>query len=130
MDRMFLFLSAFDVGLKVGAQFLLEGLITVAVAGFAYLTMHDVRFLPPPSISYVPFLDILDCRQYPATARFLSAEERDFVVNRLKHDSSDLATHYEHKFVIQALTDWKCWMQVCIYIGYAPLSPLSPVLPS
>jgi len=81
--------------LRLNAQFLLEGLATIIVASIAYFTMHD----------------------YPATARFLSPEERDFVVNRLKRDSSDLATHYEHKFVIQALADWKCWMQVCIYIG-------------
>lgn len=87
----------------------------------------------PPILSfapYAPFLDILDGPQYPATARFLSVEERDFVVNRLKHDSTDLATHYEHKFVIQALTDWKCWMQVCIYIGYVPLSSSPLALPS
>jgi hypothetical protein len=66
----------------------------------------------------------LEGPQYPATARFLSPEERDFAVNRLMHDSTDLATHYEHKFVIQALTDWKCWMQACIYIGSVCLSPL------
>jgi len=68
--------------------------------------------------------------QYPGTARFLSAEERDFVVNRLKHDNTDLATHYEHKFVIQALTDWKCWMQACIYVGYAFFPPPPHLLPS
>ena len=29
-----------------------------------------------------------------------------------------MATHYDIKFVWQALTDWKTFMQVTIYIGY------------
>lgn len=75
--------------------FLLEGILTVLVAVVAYWYMHD----------------------YPSTATFLTQSERDFVVERLKHDSTDLATHYDKKFVFQALTDWKCWMQVVIYLG-------------
>lgn len=55
--------------------------------------------------------------QYPATATFLTPEERTFVVERLKRDSTDLATHYDKKFVWQALSDWKCWMQVFVYAG-------------
>ncbi|KAG8820813.1 hypothetical protein FRC17_010005 [Serendipita sp. 399] len=75
--------------------FLIEGLITIALAIFAYWYMYD----------------------YPSTADFLTLEERDFVVERLKHDSTDLATHYDKKFVYQALLDWKCWMMTFIYMG-------------
>ena len=35
--------SVFCVGLRIGVQFLLEGLFTILVAGIAYFTMHDVR---------------------------------------------------------------------------------------
>lgn len=75
--------------------FLIEGLVTVAFAVAAYWLMYD----------------------YPSTATFLTEDERNFVIDRLKHDSTDLATHYDIKFVWQALTDWKCWIQVCIYLG-------------
>ncbi|KIM26839.1 hypothetical protein M408DRAFT_330417 [Serendipita vermifera MAFF 305830] len=75
--------------------FLIEGLVTVVIAFIAYWYMYD----------------------YPSTAKFLTADEREFVVERLKRDSTDLATHYDKKFVFQALTDWKCWLQVCVYIG-------------
>jgi hypothetical protein len=54
---------------------------------------------------------------YPSTAKFLTEPEREFVVERLKHDSTDLATHFDKKFVFQALGDWKCWMQVIVYMG-------------
>jgi hypothetical protein len=36
----------------------------------------------------------------------------------LKEDSQDLATHYDRKFVWQAMTDYKTYVQVGIYIGY------------
>ena len=44
--------SGFGTGLRIGTQFLLEGLVTIVVAGIAYFTMHDVRFLAfPRSVS-------------------------------------------------------------------------------
>ena len=51
VDRMFPFLSGFHAGLRMSAQFLLEGLATVVVAGIAYFTMHDVCIL----LSFHPF---------------------------------------------------------------------------
>jgi len=75
--------------------FLIEGLVTVVIALVSFWYMYD----------------------YPATATFLSEDEREFVVERLKHDSTDLATHWDPKFVWQALGDWKCWLQVIIYMG-------------
>ncbi|KAF7321877.1 hypothetical protein MKEN_00709700 [Mycena kentingensis (nom. inval.)] len=75
--------------------FLLEGLATVLVAFASYFYMHD----------------------YPATASFLTEEERTQIVHMLKEDAQDLATHYDIKFVWQALGDWRSYVQVGIYIG-------------
>ncbi|KAF8647089.1 hypothetical protein AX16_006923 [Volvariella volvacea WC 439] len=75
--------------------FCIEGIVTVLVAFIAFFYMHD----------------------YPETARFLNDRERVILVNMLKEDQQGLATHYEHKFVWQAMTDYKTYVQVAIYIG-------------
>jgi hypothetical protein len=36
----------------------------------------------------------------------------------LKNDSQNLATHYDFQFVLQALRDYKTYVQIGIYIGY------------
>ncbi|KAJ7217701.1 major facilitator superfamily domain-containing protein [Mycena pura] len=71
--------------------FCLEGL----AAGASYFYMHD----------------------YPETATFLSEEERKQIVHLLKEDSQDLATHYDRKFVWQAIADYQTYVQIGIYIG-------------
>ncbi|KAJ7646966.1 major facilitator superfamily domain-containing protein [Roridomyces roridus] len=75
--------------------FCLEGLATVLVAFASYFYMHD----------------------YPATATFLTEVERQQVVLMLKEDAQDLATHFEMKFVWQALRDYQSYLQLGIYIG-------------
>jgi hypothetical protein len=40
-------------------------------------------------------------------------------VERLKHDSTDVAAHYDKKFIYQALTDWKSWLQVLVFTAIA-----------
>ncbi|KAF4598010.1 hypothetical protein EYR40_006359 [Pleurotus pulmonarius] len=75
--------------------FCLEGILTVLVAMVSYFYMHD----------------------YPETASFLTDAERIHVVNMLKEDSNSLATHYDRKFVWQAMLDYKTYVQVSIYIG-------------
>ncbi|KAF8647123.1 hypothetical protein AX16_006955 [Volvariella volvacea WC 439] len=75
--------------------FCLEGIATVIVAVVAYFYMHD----------------------YPETARFLNPREKAVVISMLKEDQQGLATHYEHRFVWQAMTDYKTYIQVGIYIG-------------
>jgi hypothetical protein len=57
--------------------------------------------------------------QYPETATFLNSTERAQIVYMLKEDSQDLATHYDRKFVWQAMRDYKTYVQIGIYIGYA-----------
>lgn len=56
--------------------------------------------------------------QYPATASFLTEAERKYVIDLMQRDSQGLATHYNFQFVVQALTDYKIYLQFILYIGY------------
>ncbi|KAF8557618.1 MFS general substrate transporter [Imleria badia] len=75
--------------------FCLEGLATMIIAFAAFFFMHD----------------------YPETASFLTETERRNIVGLLKNDSQNLATHYDFQFVLQALKDYKTYVQIGIYIG-------------
>ncbi|TFK67364.1 MFS general substrate transporter [Pluteus cervinus] len=75
--------------------FCLEGIVTVLVATASFFFMHD----------------------YPETATFLTESERVTVVDMLKRDTLGQATHFDMKFVWQALTDYKTYVQIGIYIG-------------
>ena len=60
---------------------------------------------------------LLTSIQYPETASFLTEPERDYLVELLKIDSQHLATYYDSRFVLQALKDYKTYLQFGIYIG-------------
>ncbi|OJA18673.1 hypothetical protein AZE42_08862 [Rhizopogon vesiculosus] len=75
--------------------FCLEGIATILVACLSFFFMHD----------------------YPETAKFLTEPERVHVINMLKQDANDLATHYHIRFVLQAMGDYKTYIQVLIYMG-------------
>ncbi|KAJ7772744.1 major facilitator superfamily domain-containing protein [Mycena maculata] len=75
--------------------FCLEGIATVLVAFASYFYMYD----------------------YPETASFLTDTERAQIVHMLKDDAQDLATHYDRKFVWQAMRDYQTYVQIGIYIG-------------
>ncbi|KAG6326312.1 hypothetical protein ID866_12777, partial [Astraeus odoratus] len=75
--------------------FCLEGFATVSVAFTAYFFLHD----------------------YPDTASFLTDAERHYVIEMLKQDSNNLSTEYRFQFVLQALKDYKVFVQIGIYIG-------------
>jgi hypothetical protein len=49
----------------------------------------------------------------------LTEPERAYVVNMLKQDSNNLATHYSITFVFQAMKDYKIYVQVLIFMGYS-----------
>jgi sugar phosphate permease len=77
--------------------FILEGLLTVAVALVAPFAIHD----------------------FPETATFLTEEERRWVIHKLRSQSGrdttqDGAVHEESRFrvryVIDALTDWQIYV--------------------
>ncbi|KAF8749203.1 Major Facilitator Superfamily [Rhizoctonia solani] len=103
-------LVVYMVGLGLDVpQFALEGMLTVIVAIVAFFYLHD----------------------YPETARFLTPEEKLAVRARITRDANSLATHFDIKFVWQALGDWKSWMQVIIYTGILiPVYAFSLFLPT
>ncbi|KAK6364978.1 hypothetical protein LTS17_011674 [Exophiala oligosperma] len=89
--------------------FIIEGLITLLVAGIAFLVMND----------------------YPATAKFLTSAEREEVTRRLEHDRSSLADEFDMKYFWHAVKDWKIWVHMFITIGiYTPLYSISLFLPT
>lgn len=75
--------------------FCLEGIATILVACTAFFFMYD----------------------YPDTASFLTDAERHYVIELLRQDSNSLSTEYRFQFVLQALRDYKSYVQVGIYIG-------------
>lgn len=97
--------------------FILEGIATVLVAACAFFFLHD----------------------FPETAKFLTEEERAFVIYRLKYQgqvqiSSDgeteqahvaQAEEFEWKYVLQAFTDWQVWVNIFVYWSVS-LPPFCP----
>lgn len=89
--------------------FILEGLATLIVAGFAKWIIND----------------------YPDTAKFLNEEERKEVTARLKLDRSNLDDSFNMKYFWQAIKDWKIYVHMFITIGiYIPLYSISLFLPT
>ncbi|KAB5590086.1 transport protein [Ceratobasidium theobromae] len=88
--------------------FCLEGLVTVVIGAMSFFYMHDL----------------------PENARFLTEKERSRLLERMKNDSPDLATHFDWKFVRQALCDYKSWVYTIIYLGGAiPVYAFSLFIP-
>ncbi|KAG9313545.1 major facilitator superfamily domain-containing protein [Chiua virens] len=54
--------------------------------------------------------------QFPDTASFLTDNERRYHVELLRADSQNLATHYDFRFVLQALQDYKTYLQFSIFV--------------
>ncbi|KAF3810463.1 putative transporter [Colletotrichum gloeosporioides] len=89
--------------------FILEGIITLAVAVAAFFIMND----------------------YPATAKFLTTAEKEEVTRRLEQDRSALADEFDMAYFWDALKDWKIWVHMLITIGiYTPLYSYSLFLPT
>ncbi|KAK1834463.1 major facilitator superfamily transporter [Podospora conica] len=99
--------------------FVLEGMATVAVAVGAFWGVHD----------------------FPETAGFLSEEEREFVVFRLRYQGQlegdgerglvAEAEGFKWEYVRQAFLDWQIWVSVFVYWGIVcPLYGISLFLPS
>lgn len=88
--------------------FCLEGLVTIFVGAISFFFMHDL----------------------PENANFLTEKERSRLLERMKNDSPDLATHFDWKFVRQALCDYKSWVYTIIYLGGAiPVYAFSLFIP-
>jgi MFS family permease len=68
--------------------FILEGIATVVVAFASFWMLYD----------------------YPDTAKFLTEDERTFLVARLKLDNDGCSSAFKMKFVKDAFLDWKVWV--------------------
>ncbi|KAE8158269.1 major facilitator superfamily domain-containing protein [Aspergillus tamarii] len=92
--------------------FILEGLLTIAVAFIAPFAIHD----------------------FPETAKFLTEEERKFVIHMLRTQNTGgttEATEFRMKYVIDALLDWQIYVSIIVYWGITcPLYGISLFLPS
>lgn len=106
--------------------FILEGILTVVVAIIAYFTLYD----------------------FPETASFLTAEEKAFVVYRLKYQAQVAAAkagdssggrqmmvaqtdEFKWKYVRSAFLDWQIWVNIFVYWGIVcPLYGISLFLPT
>ncbi|KAJ7594505.1 major facilitator superfamily domain-containing protein [Mycena floridula] len=89
--------------------FCLEGIATVLVAVLSFFFMCD----------------------YPQTATFLTDEERKIVIAALKEDSGGQSTRFDIKFVWQAMTDYKTYVQIALYVGVLiPVYAIALFLPT
>lgn len=89
--------------------FLIEGLTTVVVALLAFRFLND----------------------YPETARFLTENERWFVIQALREDLNGQATYFSKRFVWQALTDWRAYSLALIHMcTLVPLYSIALFLPT
>ncbi|OAL47511.1 high-affinity nicotinic acid transporter [Pyrenochaeta sp. DS3sAY3a] len=89
--------------------FILEGLLSIVVSIVAYWCIYD----------------------YPATARFLTPEERTEVERRLHADHGHLSNDFNMKYVWQAIGDWKIYifMLICM-AGFCPIYSFALFLPT
>ncbi|KAK5659061.1 hypothetical protein OQA88_1148 [Cercophora sp. LCS_1] len=89
--------------------FVLEGLLSILVSFSAYWAIYD----------------------YPATAQFLTGDERAEVERRLKEDHGHLSNEFDIKYVFQALKDWKIYIHMLICMaGFCPIYSFSLFLPT
>ncbi|CAI6092922.1 unnamed protein product [Clonostachys chloroleuca] len=101
--------------------FILEGIVTVVVASASFFLLYD----------------------FPETASFLTEEERQFVIYRLKYQGQTTtqtdegavqvaqAEDFQWRFVWQAFKDWQIWLNLFVYWAIVcPLYGISLFLPS
>lgn len=89
----------------------MEGIITIGFGVLSFFMVHD----------------------FPDTATFLSEQDRARVIRRLKTDKQSSAEHEEFKmaYLWAAITDWKMYMGMIIYMGCdMPLYAFSLFLPT
>ncbi|KAK0185190.1 MFS general substrate transporter [Armillaria mellea] len=91
--------------------FIIEGSATVAVGLLSFFIMVD----------------------FPTTAKFLTPEERAFVVWKKKYENSSVGEeeHFSVQHIIQALTDWQVFLHILIYMSIiGPLYGITFFLPT
>ncbi|KAK0463007.1 MFS general substrate transporter [Desarmillaria tabescens] len=91
--------------------FIIEGSATVVVGLLSFFILVD----------------------FPATAKFLTPEERAFVVWKKKYDNSSVGEeeHFSIQHLIQVLTDWQVFLHILIYMSViGPLYGITLFLPT
>ncbi|EIN06839.1 MFS general substrate transporter [Punctularia strigosozonata HHB-11173 SS5] len=104
------FMSGTDGKLGWSWIFIIEGLATVVVG----------------------FISIFVLVDFPDTAKFLTPEERAWVIQRKKYDNSSVGEeeHFAFRHIIDAFTDWQVWMHILVYLSIiTPLYGISLFLP-
>ncbi|KAJ7072697.1 MFS general substrate transporter [Mycena amicta] len=77
--------------------FMLEGLATIVVGFIALFVLVD----------------------FPVTAKFLTPEERAYIIWRKKYDNSSVGEeeHFEMRHLWEALADWQVWVHLFVYMS-------------
>ncbi|KAF9234656.1 MFS general substrate transporter [Melanogaster broomeanus] len=89
--------------------FILEGLLTILIASAAAFIMVD----------------------YPSTAKFLTTEERSFVIERRRRDAGLDEEHDAAQQVWAAFTDWQVWALASMAFSFVvPLYGITYFLPT
>ncbi|KAF9558966.1 MFS general substrate transporter [Agrocybe pediades] len=91
--------------------FILEGIATVAVGILAFFVLVD----------------------FPSTAKFLTPEERSWIVHKKKYDNSSVGEeeHFEMRHFWAAVSDWQVWLHILAYISIiGPLYGITLFLPT
>ncbi|KAF9220039.1 MFS general substrate transporter [Gyrodon lividus] len=112
-------LLAFGIGYMTGVGhlegwswiFILEGIATVVVAIVAFFVLVD----------------------FPDTAKFLTSEERAFLIWKKKFDNSSVGEeeHFAARHVLAVFTDWQIWLHLLVYYSIiAPLYGITLFLPT
>ncbi|KAH8091641.1 MFS general substrate transporter [Cristinia sonorae] len=105
------FMSGTDGKLGWSWIFIIEGCATIAVGILSAFVLVD----------------------FPSTAKFLTPEEKAFVIWRKRYDNSSVGEeeHFEMRHLISALMDWQIWLHILIYMSIiGPVYGISPFLPS
>ncbi|KAL4251559.1 MFS transporter superfamily protein [Abortiporus biennis] len=91
--------------------FIIEGMATVVVGIISFFILVD----------------------FPATASFLTPEEKAYVLWKKRYDNSSVGEeeHFEMRHLYAALMDWQIWIQILVYMSViGPLYGISLFLPS
>lgn len=112
-------LLAYGIGFMSGTAgrlgwswiFILEGSVTVLAGVFALFVVPDL----------------------PDSAKFLTDDERSYIIWRKKYDNSSVgeAAHFRFRYVWQAFADWQLYPQILVNMSLiAPLYGIGLFLPS